>query len=161
MSLETVLQIGKVLRNSENSLKYFKYVEPCPKDKDGNWPICITIPVKEDFSFDWEGVKITPPVKRENHNYFNYKTSDNDRSPNKYLFGDIYYIGSNFDDKKIIGVKGNYTLEKGDAFDNGWKPYDKIIDKCYYDYAYSLLNEIHDEMFSVVYRGLTFIRIAQ
>lgn len=37
MSLDTVLQIGKVLRSSENSLKYFKYVEPCPKDKDGNW----------------------------------------------------------------------------------------------------------------------------
>ena len=32
MSLDTVLQIGKVLRRSENSLKYFKYVEPCPKD---------------------------------------------------------------------------------------------------------------------------------
>lgn len=28
MSLDTVLQIGKVLRSSENILKYFKYVEP-------------------------------------------------------------------------------------------------------------------------------------
>jgi len=145
MSLDTVLQIGKVLRNSEDSLKYFKYVEPCPKDKDGNWPICITIPVKEDFSFDWEGMKITPPVKRDKNKYFNYKTSDNDRSPNKYLFGDIYCIGSNFDDKKILGVKGNYTLEKGTAFDNGLKPYNKIADKCYYDYAYLLLGNIQDE----------------
>jgi len=145
MSLDTVLQIGKVLRHSDDSLKYFKYVESCPQDKDGNYPICITIPVKEDFSFDWEGMKITPPVKRDNHKYFNYKTSDNDRSPNKYLFGDIYYIGSDFIDKKIIGVKGNYTLEKGNAFDNGLKPYNKIIDKCYSDYDYSLLNGIHDE----------------
>lgn len=85
MSLETVLQIGKVLRNSENSLKYFKYVEPCPKDKDGNWPICITIPVKEDFSFDWEGMKITPENQREKLYYLRYSTSDNDSSPKKYL----------------------------------------------------------------------------
>jgi len=145
MSLDTVLQIGKVLRHSDDNLKYFKYVEPCPKDKDGNWPICITIPVKEDFSFDWERMKITPPVKRDNHKYFNYKTSDNDRSPNKYLFGDIYYVGSDFNDNKILGVKGNYTLEKGNAFDNGLKPYNEIIDKYYFDYAYSLLNGIHDE----------------
>jgi hypothetical protein len=33
MSLDTVLQIGKVLRSSEESLKYFKYVEQCPKDQ--------------------------------------------------------------------------------------------------------------------------------
>lgn len=37
MSLDTVLQIGKVLRSSENSLKYFKYLEHCPKDKNENW----------------------------------------------------------------------------------------------------------------------------
>ncbi len=28
MSLDTVLKIGKALRNSNNGLKYFKYVSP-------------------------------------------------------------------------------------------------------------------------------------
>ncbi len=78
MSLDTVLQIGKVLRNSEDNLKYFKYVEPCPKDKDGNRPICITIPVNPDFSFNWEGVKITPENERGKLFYLKFKTSDSD-----------------------------------------------------------------------------------
>ena len=66
MSLDTVLKIGKVLRNSENSLRYFRYVKQCPKDKDGNWPICITIPVNHDFSFDWKGIEFTPENQRNN-----------------------------------------------------------------------------------------------
>lgn len=90
MSLDTILQIGKVLRSSENNLKYFKYVEPCPKGKDGNWPVCITIPVKDDFSFDWEGINITPENQRENLFYMKFKTSDSDGLV-KYVFGDIYY----------------------------------------------------------------------
>ena len=107
MSLETVLQIGKVLRNSENSLKYFKYVEPCPKDKDGNWPICITIPVKEDFSFDWEGMKVTPEKDRENLYYLKFKTSDADGFV-KYIFGDIFY-------SKTAKIKNDGTIEKGEG----------------------------------------------
>jgi len=107
MSLETVLQIGKVLRNSEDSLKYFKYVEPCPKDKDGNWPICITIPVKEDFSFDWEGMKITPEKDRENLYYLKFKTSDADGFV-KYIFGDIFY-------SKTAKIKKDGTIENGEG----------------------------------------------
>ena len=107
MSLETVLQIGKVLRNSENSLKYFKYVEPCPKDKDGNWPICITIPVKEDFSFDWEGMKMTPEKDRESQYYLKFKTSDADGFV-KYILGDIFY-------SKTAKIKKDGTIENGEG----------------------------------------------
>jgi hypothetical protein len=137
MSLETVLQIGKILRSSENSLKYFKYVEPCPRDKDGNWPICITIPVKEDFSFDWEGMEITPENQREKLYYLRYSTSDNDSSAKKYLFGDICYTRKSEIDKngRIKGIKdfGNFTFEKGlgNAFLNGQKTYEEIIDGLY------------------------------
>jgi hypothetical protein len=90
MSLDTVLQIGKAFRNSANNLKYFKYVEPCPKDKDGNWPICITIPVNEDFSFDWDKVTLTPENEKDKLYYLKFKTSDSDGLV-KYIFGDIYY----------------------------------------------------------------------
>lgn len=137
MSLDTILQIGKVLRSSGNSLKYFKYVEPCPKDKDGNWPICITIPVKEDFSFDWEGMEITPENQREELYYLRYSTSDNDSSAKKYLFGDICYTRKSEIDKagRIKGIKdfGNFTFEKGlgNAFLNGQKTYEEIIDGFY------------------------------
>lgn len=32
MSLDTVLKIGKALRNAPDSLKHFKYVSPCYMD---------------------------------------------------------------------------------------------------------------------------------
>lgn len=138
MSLDTVLQIGKVLRSSENSLKYFKYVEPCPQDNNTrDWPICITIPVSPDFTFDWGRMKITPENERERLYYLKYTTSDNDSSPKKYLFGDICYTRKSEIDKtgKIKGIKdfGNFTFEKGqgNAFINGLKAYNEIIDIYY------------------------------
>lgn len=138
MSLDTVLQIGKILRSSADSLKYFKYVERCPKDiKTGEWPICITIPVNSDFSFNWGGMRITPENERERLYYLKYTTSDNDSSPKKYLFGDICYTRKSEIDKvgKIKGVKdfGNFTFEKGqgNAFINGLKAYEEIIDIYY------------------------------
>lgn len=103
MSLETVLQIGKILRGSENNLKYFKYVEPCPKDKDGNWPICITIPVNPDYTFNWKGVRITPEKDCEKLFYLKFKTSDADGFV-KYIFGDIYY-------SKTAKIKKNGEIE--------------------------------------------------
>ncbi|MCK9450360.1 MAG: hypothetical protein M0Q90_01595 [Bacteroidales bacterium] len=133
MSLDTILQIGKALRSSESRLKYFKYVQPCPKNKEGDWPICITIPVKKDFSFDWEGMHITPENQRDSLYYLRYSTSDNDSSAKKYLFGDICYTRKSEIDKsgKIKGLKdyGNFTFEKGkgNAFLNGQKAYEEII----------------------------------
>jgi hypothetical protein len=153
MSLDTVLQIGKVLRGSENSLKYFKYVEPCPKDmKTGNWPICITIPVNPDFSFDWKGMKITPENEREKLHYLKYTTSDNDSSPKKYLFGDICYTRKSEVDKagKVKGIKdfGNFTFEKGqgNAFKNGLKAYEEIIDNYFESIVLPYIGEIKEEM---------------
>jgi hypothetical protein len=108
MSLDTVLQIGKVLRNSENSLKYFKYVEPCPKDnKTGDWPICITIPVNADFTFDWKAVRITPENERSKLYYLKFKTSDSDGLV-KYVFGDIFY-------EKRATVKKDGLIESKEA----------------------------------------------
>lgn len=108
MSLDTVLQIGKVLRSSENSLKYFKYVEPCPQDpKTKEWPICITIPVKEDFSFDWNGMKITPENQRESLFYLKFKTSDSDGLV-KYVFGDIYF-------EKKASIKKDGSIDFGEG----------------------------------------------
>jgi hypothetical protein len=134
MSLDTILQIGKILRHSDNSLKYFKYVGQCTEDKDGNWPICITIPVNENFTFDWDGIYITPENQREKLFYLKYSTSDNDSSPKKYLFGDICYTRKCEIDKsgKIKGIKdfGNFTFEKGNenAFINAQKAYYEICD---------------------------------
>jgi len=99
MSLDTVLKIGETFRQSDDSLKYFKYIEPLPINNKGNIPLCITIPVKEDFSFDWNGIKITPENERDKLYYLKFKTSDSDNNPIKYLFGDIFFGLSKGEDR--------------------------------------------------------------
>lgn len=148
MSLDTVLQIGKAFRNSENNLKYFKYVERCPQDREGNWPICFTIPVKKDFSFSWDEMTITPENQWEKLYYLKFKTSDSDSSANKFLFGDIFYVRKTDIDKngeiKKVNDFGNYTLERGNAFENGLKPFNEIINEYVNIILQSLLEEISD-----------------
>lgn len=149
MSLDTVLQIGKVLRSSENSLKYFKYVEPCPKDnKTGEWPVCITIPVNPDFTFDWNGMKITPPVKRDKLFYLKFTTSNSDTSAKKYGWGDIYYSRQskfNKEGKVSYNEFGNYTFNKGNnAFQNGEEIFNEIKEE-YFRKIISPIIEIESE----------------
>lgn len=157
MSLDTVLQIGKVLRNSENSLKYFKYVEPCPKDnKTGEWPICITIPVNSDFSFNWKEVKITPENERNNLYYLKFKTSDSDGLV-KYVFGDIY-----FEKKATIKKDGSIETSEGgyyrlqnlnhpnaayraSSFNRGLNDYKDIINSNE-DEAQCMMQRFHEEL---------------
>lgn len=103
MSLETVLKIGNALRKGEDSLKYFKYVSNCPKDKEGNYPLCISIPVLEDYSFDWNAIKKMPENKKNKLYYLRFKTSDSDGLM-KYIFGDIYY-------SKTATIKKDGTIE--------------------------------------------------
>jgi hypothetical protein len=156
MSLDTVLQIGKVLRSSENSLKYFKYVEPCPKDnKTGEWPICITIPVNSDFTFEWKNVKITPENERSKLYYLKFKTSDSDGLV-KYVFGDIYY------EKKATVKKdglvdssegGYYRIEdpnraaayRASSFNRGLNDYGDIINSKK-DEALLMMKQFHEEL---------------
>lgn len=156
MSLDTVLQIGKVLRSSENSLKYFKYVEPCPKDnKTGDWPICITIPVNPDFTFDWKGVRITPENERSKLYYLKFKTSDSDGLV-KYVFGDIYY------EKKATVKKdglvessegGYYRIEdlnraaayRASSFNRGLNDYGDIINSKKDETQY-VMQQFHEEL---------------
>ena len=68
MSLDTVLKIGKVLRESSNSLKHFKYVST-PKNKEGNYPLCIAIPIKKDYTFNYDEISIVPENERNNLYY--------------------------------------------------------------------------------------------
>ena len=107
MSLDTVLKIGKALRNSGNSLKHFKYVQPCPKDKKGNYPLCLSFKVSDDFSIDFNSVSIVPENQRDKLYYLTFKTSDNDGLV-KYIYGDIYYAVS-------CSVKKNGELEPSEG----------------------------------------------
>ena len=142
MSLDTVLKIGKALRKSKDNLKYFKYVAACPvkNNKDGSksYPICITIPVKKDFSFDWDNVKLTPENERDDLYYLKFKTSEKD-GMTKYVFGDIFYerfAKIKKDNSIESGEKGFYRLEnpshsnatyRPSSFNRGFNDYKKLI----------------------------------
>lgn len=150
MSLDTVLQIGKAFRNSENNLKYFKYVERCSQDKKtGNWPICITIPVKSDFSFDWKNIDFTPENKRENLYYLRFKTSDSDGLV-KYIFGDIFY-------------ERRGSLKKDGSIETGEGGYYRLENPSHSSSAYraSSFNRGNNDCESLIKSGNTIVAIAK
>lgn len=129
MSLDTVLKIGKAFRESENGLKYFKYIKPCPKDTDKDSIIRLSLPVKEDFSFDFDNISeitnqniIGSDTKETELYYLTFKTSDSDGMV-KYLFGDIYYNRSsklNKDSFIEVSEGGFYRLDNPNA-KNGYQ----------------------------------------
>lgn len=50
MSLDTVLKIGNILRNSKDKMSFSKNIVSCPKDEKGCWPFCLCLPVDKDFN---------------------------------------------------------------------------------------------------------------
>ena len=138
MSLDTVLKIGKVLKNSKNSLKHFKYVQSCPKDKKGNFPLCLSFKVDDDFSIDFNSVSIVPENQREKLYYLTFKTSDSDGLV-KYIYGDIFYetVGAVKNSSPVVSEKGYYRLPnpnnskayQSGSFDRGNADYNSIIQK--------------------------------
>jgi len=140
MSLDTILKIGKALRTSNGNLKHFKYVKPCPKDKKGEYlPTCVSIPIREDFSIDWNAIFLLPENEKEDLYYLTFKTSDGDSSV-KYLFGDIYYgTTSTFKKDKSIEKKERGFYKLGDpngraaqqksSFERGQSSFEEILKK--------------------------------
>jgi hypothetical protein len=143
MSLDTVLKIGKAFRESANGLKYFKYIKPCPKDTDKESVIRFSLPVKEDFSFDFDNLAeitnqniIGSETKDTELYYLTFKTSDSDGMV-KYIFGDIYYSLSskiNKDTTFEFSEGGYYRLDdpiakgayKLNSFERGGEDFNKI-----------------------------------
>lgn len=138
MSLATVLKIGKALRASNDSLKNFKYVKPCPKDKDSKYlKNCVSVSVTKDFKLDWNSIKLMPENQKDLLFYMTFKTSDGDSSV-KYMFGDIYY-GTTATMKKNGSVEkketGFYKLGNPDgraaqqknSFERGQKNFEELL----------------------------------
>lgn len=129
MSLDTVLKIGNILRNSKEKMSFSNAVTSCPKDNKGCWPFCLCLPVDKDFNIIFDKASIVPENQRNNLYYLKYKTSGNDTSC-KYMFGDIYYsvkgtLGNN--GAISISEDGNYRLAKSQSsFDKGNADYESI-----------------------------------
>jgi len=125
MSLDTVLKIGKIYRQSKQGLEQHRYIKSILKDvevfkknKDSKGNAIETVfynlPVineGEELVFDFANLSIiTDEDKKKSLKYLNFKTSDKD-SEKKYLFGDLIY--SNYTDNKGVDREaGNYKMEK-------------------------------------------------
>lgn len=129
MSLDTVLKIGNILRNSKEKMNFSNAVASCPKDNKGCWPFCLCLPVDKDFNINFDKASIVPENQRNSLYYLKYKTSGNDTSC-KYMYGDIYYsvkgtLGNN--GAISISEDGNYRLAKSQSsFDKGIADYKSI-----------------------------------
>ena len=129
MSLDTVLKIGNILRNSKEKMSFSNAVASCPKDNKGCWPFCLCLPVDKDFNIIFDKASIVHENQRNNLYYLKYKTSGNDTSCN-YMFVYIYYsvkgtLGNN--GSISISEDGNYRLAKSQSsFDKGNADYKSI-----------------------------------
>lgn len=123
MSLDTVLKIGNILRNSKEKMSFSNAVTSCPKDNKGCWPFCLCLPVDKNFNIIFDKVSIVPENKRNSLYYLMYKTSTSD-TVCRYIYGDIYYsfkgtLGKNDSINKPV-EGGNYRLvESPSSFDKG------------------------------------------
>lgn len=129
MSLDTVLKIGNILRNSKEKMSFSNAVAACPKDNKGCWPFCLCLPVDKDFNIIFDKASIVPENQRNSLFYLKYKTSGNDTSC-KYMYGDIYYsvkgtLGNNM--STTISEDGNFRLAKSQSsFDKGTAEFKSI-----------------------------------
>lgn len=129
MSLDTVLKIGNILRNSKEKMSFSNAVAACPKDNKGCCPFCICLPVDKDFNINFDEASIVPENQRNSLFYLKYKTSGNDTSC-KYMYGDIYYsikgtLGNNR--YTTISEDGNFRLAKSQSsFDKGTAEFKSI-----------------------------------
>ena len=151
MSLDTVLKIGRLLRSSSRRLDFFSYVAPCPKDAKGNYPLCLDIPINENYDIDFDKISKVSEQKCDKLYYLKYKTSDKDTST-KYIYGDIYYSvsGKMSINGKTVSITegGNYRLgiigldgkNKGNAFDKAEDEFESI---CQQNNAKELVNLRH------------------
>ena len=90
--LDTVLQIGKTLRSSPDGLKYHRYIKSPTQQNKWEEINFLSLPVREDFSFDFDGIKLITDenIIMNKLHYLTFKSSDADGLV-KYFFGDIFY----------------------------------------------------------------------
>ena len=50
MSLDTVLKIGNILRNSKEKMSFSNAVVSCRPKDNGDWPFCLSLPVDKNFN---------------------------------------------------------------------------------------------------------------
>lgn len=110
MSLDTVLKIGNILRNSKDKMNFQNAVVSCREDNKGCWPFCLSLPVDKDFNIIFDKASEVPENRRNSLCYLMYITSNNDRVC-RYIYGDIYYSV-----KGTLSKNGSINKPKEDGY---------------------------------------------
>ena len=137
--LDTLLQIGKILRQS-GRLRHHRYIKPAPQNDKKMSVVYFSLPVREDFSFDFDNISTINDEDLIRYKLFSlaYKTSDSDNQV-KYIFGDIsfgidkkggYFVGTTYyqlAEPNKANHKRKSSFERGDSEVDGFKG--SIIEK--------------------------------
>lgn len=108
MSLDTILRIGNVLKlGSKDPMQHYRHTKRPQAEGDIIYMSIDVCKVDGKWIFDWNNIKEIPENEREKLYYLSLKTSDQDTSFPKYLYGDIFF-----------SIKqGNYKIDsKSDSF---------------------------------------------
>lgn len=115
MSLDTLLEIGRIFRESEAGLKHHRYIKLAPQKPvqiEGKKARSVvvsyfTVPARADGSFDFAEHRVLDDedaIRRLF--YLNFKTSEAD-SYKKYIFGDVLRL---VDEKTKKDSGGNFVM---------------------------------------------------
>jgi hypothetical protein len=136
--LDTVLEIGRALRdpdNREKGLRHHRYVQACPSGEEED-VLCLRIPVSADHEIDLDGIQVLRDERvREKLFFLKYKSSGADTTT-KYIFGDIYFTQERGD---FTGTSPGYyrladpdsgaaTQRKG-SFDRGEDDASEVVER--------------------------------
>jgi hypothetical protein len=136
--LDTVLEIGRALRdpqNREKGLRHHRYVQACPNGKEDD-VLCLRIPVSPRYEIDLDGIDVIENERlREKLFFLKYKSADADTFV-KYVFGDIYFTQERGD---YTGTSPGYyrlgdpnsghpTFQKG-SFDRGDSDASEVVSR--------------------------------
>lgn len=136
--LDTVLEIGRALRdpdNREKGLQHHRYVQACPSGEEED-VLCLRIPMSADYEIDLDGIEVLRNERvREKLFFLKYKSADADTFV-KYVFGDIYFTQERGD---FTGTSPGYyrlgdpdsghpTFRKG-SFDRGDNDASEVVER--------------------------------
>ena len=133
MSLDTILRIGNVLKlGSKDPMQHYRHTK-LPQAKGDIIYMSIDVhKIDGKWFFDWNSIKEIPENEREKLYYLSLKTSDQDTSFPKYLYGDIFFSGK----------QGNYRIDnKSDSFSKSEDDIKVYIDKFIEEHISSQVKE--------------------
>jgi len=130
--LDTVLQIGKAFKESKEAIKHHRYIKQCPLDTEKEKVLRLSIPVKDDFSFDLENItEMTNQNEFYKLFYLRFKTSDADGLV-KYFHGDVFYQlknGIEADYYRMADLSNRQKAYQVGSFKRGATDFNSLIEK--------------------------------